>query len=57
MWYVLDVLETDGAECCREVESGEKSANPRSLQLECAKGLHEAFREPIQTDNGVEREG
>ena len=53
---VLDESRTDEAECSREVVSGRKVAgairslvNARSLQLECARVLHESLLVPVLT--------
>ena len=49
-------INTDGAECTRKVASGRRVAgaikslvNARSLQLECAKVLHESLQVPVLT--------
>ena len=53
---VLDESRTDEAECIRKVGSGRRVTgaikflvNARSLQLECAKVLHESMLVPILT--------
>ena len=53
---VLDESGTDEAECSRKVASGMRVAgdirsllNARSLQLECAKVLHESLLVPVLT--------
>ena len=53
---VLDESGTDEAECSRKVASGRRVAgairslvNARSLQLECAKVLHESLLVPVLT--------
>ena len=55
-WDVLDESGTDEAECCRKVASGRRVAgtirplvNARSLQLECARVLHESLLVPVLT--------
>ena len=52
----LDEAGTDGAECSRKVASGWKVAgairslvHARSLQLECARFLHESLLVPVLT--------
>ena len=51
---VLDESGTDGADCSRKVASGRRVAgvmrslvNARSLQLECARILHELLLVPV----------
>ena len=53
---VLDESGTDEAECSRKVASGRRVAgairslvNARSLQLECARVLHESLLVPVLT--------
>ena len=53
---VLDESGTDEAECNRKVASGRRVAgvirslvNARSLQLDCARVLHESFLVPVLT--------
>ena len=50
LWCALNESGTDGAECSREVASGRRVSgairslvNPRDLQLECARDLHETL--------------
>ena len=52
----LDESGTDGADCSRKVASGRRFAgairlliNARSLQLECARVLHESLLVPVLT--------
>ena len=54
MGYVLDESGTDEAECSRKVASGRRVSgavrslvNARSLQLECARVLHESLLVPV----------
>ena len=56
MRFVLDESGTDEAECTKKVASGRRVAgairslvNPRSLQLECARVLHEPLLVPVLT--------
>ena len=56
MGCVLDESGTDEAECSRKVASGRRVAgairslvNARSLQLECARVLHESLLVPVLT--------
>ena len=53
---VLDESGTDEAECSRKVASGRRDTdafrslvNAKSLQLECAKVLHESLLVPVLT--------
>ena len=55
-WDVLDELGTDETECSRKVASGRRVAgaisslvNAKSLQLECARVLHESLLVPVLT--------
>ena len=56
MGCVLDGSGTDGAECSEKVASGRRVAgtnrslfNTRSLQLQCARVLHESLIVPVLT--------
>ena len=51
MGCVLDKLGTDQAECSRKLASGRRVVlvNARSLQLECARILHESLLVPVLT--------
>ena len=49
MGCVFDESDTDEAECSRKMGGGRKVANAWSLQLKCARVLHEPMLVPALT--------